>query len=134
MSHAQNFNVALGLIKLLDIRGEVTDEFSPFSNRKFIILRKRTVGPFLINIKREFGHIVPDFVFGKFGEKYHVGERTDAKPAMSVLIDEPEIISKEKAEDWVASLLENGYEIITNPCLSHSDTLFYMNKGILQRA
>lgn len=116
----------------IDLRKKVTDEFEPFKGSEFIILHKRQQS-FVVAILPEFGYIIPDFIIKKInGDTFHLGKKNEKISAGSVLCDDPEILNKEQVTDKVETLLENGYEIVTNPCLSHEDIKFYHSKGVIK--
>ncbi len=114
----------------LDLRTEITDEFDP-ENKFIVVCRSRT--PRYIRFNREFAYIIPDFIFrlNNLGE-YEMGEATINQSAMYMLEHEPKLLTKKNAENMVVSLLADGCEIITNPCMELDDARYFINIGTLK--
>jgi hypothetical protein len=124
------FDISLSLVSKLDLRNTITVEFDS-KNKYILVCKART--PHHVNINREFAHIIPDFIFHNFGNNiYYMGQATDRKSATYAIKNEPIILTKEEAENKLISLLEDGHEIITNPCMKLSDAKFYISTGALK--
>lgn len=112
------------------LSNEIIDDFHP--NNKFIYLWKMGMPPYPIYVRSKFSMIAVDVVLKLDKDNYIKGERTESTNAINALKQNPEILSKEKAKDYVVSLLEKGYKIISAPCLQHEDAKHFLSLGIVK--
>lgn len=119
------------LFAILDIRNFIIDDFNP--DQKFIILWKMKIPPYPIYVRNNFCIIAADVVLSLKEDKYIKGLKTDSSNAFDALNNiNAEILSKEQAKDYVVSLLNKGYIIVSNSCLEHDQAKYFLNIDMLK--